>query len=346
MKYQNLLAFEKHLEQAAPNHPARVYLVVSSCSYERRKIVDKILAAIRKKEEIHLCVEEAAPSSLDASIEKLNTSALFGGKLALYLDAVDKLKKPGHSAIAAYAASPSAFAYLILGAGSGKGLSEIYTKAKKELIICDLSDEKPWERKERLKRHLLHYVTTFGHVLSPDAAEYLLENVGLDLAGLEQELFKLVTYAADRKNIGLKAVETMCFQQKSSTIWQMAENLVWKGEPLKGTENVDLSLLLPLLSQIRVQLQQGLSLALLQEQGFGFEEISHYLPTMRSHLMEKLLPIARQKRPLYFKRGLRILFEIELMAKNSSIDPALLLELLSAKLRPFPKRIHHALPSS
>lgn len=339
MKYQNLLAFEKHLQQAAPDHLSRVYLVVSPCSYERKKIVEKILDAIRKKEgEIHLRAEDAALSTLEPCIEGLNTASLFGGKLALYLDAIDKLKKPGHSLIASYAAHPSAFAYLILGAGSGKGLTEIHTKGKKELIICDLSEEKPWDRKERLKRHLLHYVSGFGQTLSPDAAEYLLENVGLNLAGLEQELFKLVTYAAERKLVELRDVKTLCFQEKSSTLWQMAEGIVWRGEPIQTTAEADLSLMLPLLSQIRTQLQQGLSLSLLVEQGFGTAEISHYLPAMRSNLMEKLLPIARRKTPLFFRRGLHLLFEIEMMAKNSSIDPALLLEMLSAKLNPLPTK--------
>src|SRR5579871_1705664 len=51
MKYQNLTAFEKHLQQAAKVHISRVFLIVSSCPYERKKIVDKILSAIRAEQQ-------------------------------------------------------------------------------------------------------------------------------------------------------------------------------------------------------------------------------------------------------------------------------------------------------
>lgn len=332
LKYQNLAAFEKHLDQAAPDHLAHVFLVITPCSYERKKVVDRILFAIRKKEpDLHLSAEEAAASTLDSAIEKLNTFSLLGGKQALYLDAVDKLKKGGISQLAHYAVRPSPFSYLILGAGSGKSLSEIYTQGKKEVIACDLSDEKPWDRKDRLKRQLAQSVALAGKVISPDALEHLLENVGLDLPGLEQEVFKLITYAGENKQISLKDVEALCAQQKSSTLWQLAEALVWKEGAAKHLQNVDLSLLLPLIAQMRSQIQQGLTIALLLEQGFGSAEISHYLPAIRSNALDKILPIVRAKRSSFFRRGLNLLFEIELMAKNGSLDPGLLLDLFIAK---------------
>ena len=333
MKYQNLSAFEKHLDQPAPAHLSRIFLLVVPCSYERKKIVETIARAIGKREgDLHLTTKEASPSSWEGTHEKLNTFSLFGGKEAIFLDGIDKLKKANLTEIALYSANPSPLAFLILGAASGKTLSEIYTKGKKEVIVCDLSDEKPWERKERLKRYLAQFAGASGKRIDSAALDCFLENVGLNLPALEQELFKVITYVGERPQVTAADVEALCVQNKSSTIWQMAESLVWKGSLPPETTPIDLSLLLPLISQLRSQIQQGLTLALLQEQGFGVGEISHTLPQLRSQTLEKLLPLAKAKRSLFFRKGLKALFEIELMAKNSSLEPGLLLDLFTAKL--------------
>lgn len=345
MKYQNLPAFEKHLQQAAGLHLSRVFVVVAPCSYERRKIVEKVVAAISSKEgEIRFHGSEATPATLEEGIEGLNTASLLGGKQVLYLDAVDKLKKNGFAPLAEYAAHPSPFGYLILGAASGKALSELYTKGKKELIACDLSEEKPWDRKDRLKRMLVDYAARLGSRLSADSLEHLLEHVGLNLPGLEQEIDKLITYAAERKEITLRDVHTLCAAQKSTTLWQLADVIAWRDPYPKIEESVDLSLLLPLFAVVRTQLQQGMTLSLLLERGTPHAELAHYLPSVKSAALDKMLPACKARRSPFFKRALDVLFEAELMAKNSSHDPALILDLLLSKLTLLKK--HHALSAA
>lgn len=328
MKYPHLSAFEKHLEQAAKVQLSRVFLVVSSCSYERKKIAERIAAAIRVKEgEIHLQIGEG--KDLEEQIDSLNTSSLLSGVPVVFLDGIDKLKKNGLSLLADYTAKPSPFSYLILGSGSSKGLSDLYAKGKKELISCDLSEEKPWDKKDRLKRAIADLAMKAGLRLNGDAAEHLLENVGSTLPGLEQELLKLITYAGERKEITLQDVHALCAAEKSSTFWQLAEAIVWRDSPPKTDEDLDLSSLLPLLSQLRTQLQQGMTLAVLMERGCPSGDIAHYLPTMKH---EKFAPIAKKRRSGFFKRALDLLFEVELMAKNSSFDPALIFDLFVTKI--------------
>ncbi len=332
MKYQNLTAFEKHLQQAAKVHLSRVFLIVSACPYERKKIVDKIVSTIRSEQgEIDLHAREAAQGPVEDLIDGLNTASLLSGKQVIYLDGVDKLKKNGLTCLAEYAAHPSPFAYLLLGAGSSKGLTDLYTKAKKEMIVCDLSEEKPWDRKDRLKRALVEEASRAGKRLNGDAVDYLLENVGLNMPGLEQELAKLITYAGEKRDLTLQEVHQLCGAQKSMTPWQLAEAIVWK-ESLPRTEEVDLALLLPLLAQLRSQLQQGLSLAVLVERGAAQEEIAHYLPAVKPAVLDKMLAIVKRRRSTFFKRALQDLFEMELMAKNSSFEPGLILDLFLAKI--------------
>ena len=295
--------------------------------------MERIVAAIRIKEgEIHLHLEEGNQKDLEERMDGLNTLSLLAGKQVLCLDCIDKLKKNGLELLASYAAKPSPFAYLLLGAGSAKGLGDLYTKAKKELVSCDLSDEKPWDRKDRLKRSLIDYAKISAKRLHAEALEYLLENVGLNLPSLEQEVAKLITYSGERCEMTLQDVHLLCAAQKSSTPWQLAEAIIWREGAVKMDEMVDLSMLLPLLAQLRMQLQHGLTLAALVERGTPFKDIAAYCPTLKPASLDKMLPIVRQRQSPFFKRSLDVLFEVELMAKNSSFDPGLILDLLLSKI--------------
>ena len=333
MKFLNLPAFEKHLEQAVKVHLSRVFLIVSSCPYERKKIVEKVTAAIRVKEgEVHAHSADGTQGKIEELIDGLNTSSLWVGKQLLDLDGIDKLKKNGLALISDYAALPSPFAYLILGAHSSKGLADLYAKGKKELIACDLSEEKPWDRKDRLKRALVDFAAKSGKRMHADAVEHLLENVGLSLPGLEQEADKLITYVGEKREITLQDVHVLCAAQKSSTIWQLAEAIVWREGPLKTDEELDLSGLLPLMAQLRTQLQHGMMLTILLEKRVPHGEIAHYMPTVKPAAFDKMLQVCRGRPSSFFKRSLDLLFEVELMAKNSSFDPALILDLFLTKI--------------
>lgn len=333
LKYQNLFAFEKHLEQAAKVHLSRAFLIVSSCPYERKKIVEKIASAIRSKEgEVHPHKADAAQGSIEERIDGLNTTSLLEGKQVLYLDNIDKLKKPGLALLAEYVEHPSPFAYLLLGASSSKSLSDLYAKGKKELISCDLSEEKPWDRKDRLKRSLVDFAANAGKRLNGDAVEHLLEVVGLNLPGLEQEVEKLITYAGERRELTLQDVHALCAAQKSSTFWQLAEAIVWREGWPKIEEGFDLSGLLPLMAQVRTQLQHGLSLTILLEKRTPSGEIAHYFPSVKPAALDKMLLACKSRQSSFFKRALDLLFDVELMAKNSSFDPTLILDLFQTKI--------------
>jgi DNA polymerase III delta subunit len=345
VKYQNLLAFEKHLDQAAKVQLSRVFLIVSSCPYERKKVVDKIIMAIRVKEgEIHQQKEDATQGKVEERIDALNTASLLAGKEILFLDNIDKLKKNALASLAGYVERPSPFAYLLLGASTSKGLNDLYTKGKKELVSCDLSEEKPWDRKDRLKRWLLDWAAKAGKKLHADAAEYLLEVIGLNLPSLEQEMEKLLTYAYERKELSLHDIYAVCAVQKSFTLWQLAEAIVWREDLPKENDSFDLSDLLPLIAQLRTQLQQGLALSILLEKKIPPKEITHYFPQIKPAALDKMIPVCKRRPSAFFKRSLTALFEAELMAKNSSLEPTWILDSFQSKVALL--KDHYALPAS
>ena len=155
---------------------------------------------------------------------------------------------------------------------------------------------------------------------------------------------KLLTFVGDAGAIRLKIVQTLCSAQKSATLWQLAEAVVWKEIVPKSDEAMDLSLLLPLISQVRTQLQHGLTLSVLLEHGMPRQELAAYFPSLKTAALDKMLPIAKNRRTPFFKRALDLLFEIELTAKNSSLEPSLIFDLLLTKITLLKR--HYALSAS
>lgn len=246
MKFQSWPAFGKHLAESTPDHLAPIYLIIAPCSYERRKICDKIVSALHKRDP-HLAPQhcDAAAVPLHEVVEQLNSRSLFGSSPVVICDGLDKLKKSGWEPLLAYAERPSPFSFLILSSSSAKNTSDLYLKGKKEVVVLDLSDEKSWDRKARLQRYIIEYAHREGKTLNPDAAEHLLDHIGLDLPNLEQEIIKLICYVGDRKVIALNDVGQICSIEKSVSTWQLSEMIVWERAPVAAPPGIDLSWLLP-----------------------------------------------------------------------------------------------------
>lgn len=329
MKYQAVAAFEKHLQDAFPSHLSPVYMVVSSCDFERRKMIEKIVTILRKKDpSLNGVISDATLISLDSVLDELNTQSLFGQYTLAILDRADKLKD--NEKLIRYLTSPSRTSFLVLGATAMKPVSPLYLKGKKEMVILDLSEEKPWDKRRRLQDELISEAKQSKKTLSVDAASYLLDHIGLDVATLQQELLKLLCYVGERPQISLSDVKIMCSTQESLTGWQLAEGVIWNNETVGGDKSCDLGFLLMFLGQLRYQLQTGYQIASYLTQP---SEIGRLFPQLRPQTLEKYVSGARQKKAAYFHRGLLALFELEVAVKSSNLDLSLLFDRFIAKLR-------------
>lgn len=334
MKYQNNSAFYNHLKQSIPTGLASVFLIVSSCGYERRKIAEKILTTLKTvKERIEFLSDTASDVSVQTVIEDLNTFSITSSTKVVYLDGVEKMKKGDLALLASYVEHPSPSSYLILSAESGKGLSELYAKGKKELIACDLSEEKPWELKGRLKGFLEERVASFSKQIDPEALELLLERVGLFLPNLEKEIDRLLCYIGERKKICVPDVKILVVEQKEVYLFHLLDQILWGSSYQEVRDEAASDLLFPLLSQMKVQLQQSLALTLLLERRIPTQELSFHFPQVKPYHLEKLLSKVRGKSPLFFRKALDLTFEMELLAKTGNQDPPLILDLLLAKMK-------------
>lgn len=320
MKFQQLSAFGKHLEKACPDHLSRAYLVAIPCAYERKKVCEGLCSYIEKKEGKIAVLSFDGAEQWPRILEELSTLCTLGPIRVVIVQEGDKLKKNALDALSALLLKPSFSAYLILSAA--KSLAAFYESAKKELVLCDLSAEKPWERKERLKTHLVKMAASEKKTIAPDAVNDLLERVGAEYAQLEQEMKKLLCYCADKPQISSADVALLCPMEKGASVWQLAEAIVWQENAPAVDPGLDTSSFLFLLTQVRVHLQQGKLLAHGGTSSF-----------FKPQLLEKIAPVARKRQEGFFTRGLQLTFEMEMLAKQASLTPVILADMLIAKMR-------------
>src|SRR5262249_17218128 len=145
-----------------------------------------------------------------------------------------------------YVSSPNPMGHLVLGAATSKQITPLYAAGKKEMVLLDLSTEKPWEEKQRLWKWIVQTFHSEKKEIRPDAVEAMLERLPLDRLLLEQEIEKLICYVGDRNEVTRADVVLLCSNMVEQNQFQLAQQLVWGG--LKTVPDItDLSVLLPLI---------------------------------------------------------------------------------------------------
>jgi DNA polymerase-3 subunit delta len=166
-----------------------------------------------------------------------------------------------------------------------------------------------------------------GKTISPALIDLFFEGLPLEAGILEQEVIKLICYVGERKEIKLEDIQAISATCKTKEGWQIADDLVWSGKLLKIDEEVEL---FALIGQIRFYLEKGLMIASLVEQGKSLQDISDGYPDISNSVLQKFS--AKPKKTTFFTKGLILLFEFELAAKNSGGDIRILFDIFSGKL--------------
>lgn len=326
MRYTNLSAFQKHLASSSPHHLCRLYLIAGSDDFERKKALDLILsyAALPDSLVVRLSgIESTSFHVLDA----LNSPSLFGQEPIVLVDEADK--KLLDALAAWFKKEPLSFGYLFLGTKSKAGASFVETQG----VVCDLLEEKPWEKEKRWMDLLSEMAKSAGKRLAPEAAVLLLKRLDSDAALLSMEMEKLLCYSSDQSVIGCADVEKVSAASRSHTLWQIAESVVWdKGFPVAQADLQEASFFHGLLGGLRQQLSIGMKMHQLMASHTPLSEWGPYFPKMWGKAIEKKADRARELGAAHFRKGLDNLFEIELLAKSSSVPTEALLDSFRLKL--------------
>jgi DNA polymerase III subunit delta len=321
MKFPSIAAFDKHLKHAFPDHLAPIFMIVMGCDYERRKIFDQIAALVRRKDpDLQIVRLNGLDHPLKRVHDELFTPSLFGGSTLVIYDAADKVKNLDEL----YSTSFPPKVHFLVGAAAFKPLGELYLKGKKEIVALDMSEEKPWDKERRLQ------VSLAAQGLSPDIVAFLMGHLGSDSATLDQEVAKLLCYVGDRRPIQLKDVQAICSSRDLLTGWQLAEKIVWERAAALGDKPTDPNFFFPFIGQLRYHLQLGFRLAeLLAQQS---PDIRRHFPSLRPAQLDKFIPVAQSRRPYFFQRGLKALYNLEVASKSTQIDVGALFDYFQSRL--------------
>ncbi|VHO02844.1 DNA polymerase III subunit delta [Candidatus Rhabdochlamydia sp. T3358] len=331
MKFNRATAFEKHLLEAKKEHLAPVYLLAIPDAYERKRMAEQVAARIGFfYPDGTFTTKEAVP--IVHLLDELNTISLFEKSRIVFYDSIQSIRKEDLNSLTRYFTNPASSTFLLLGISHAKTAQEIYMEGKKDLISCDFTEEKPWDRKERLKNYLRGFVTSRKKKCSSSLIEQLLEKRGMDLAILEQDLEKIITFIGERLNIEEMDLAAICTDQKLANLWQLSDGILFSKQKISLDSEIDISCLLSLIGQMRLQLQRSLEIRTLLEKKIPHAEIFSKFPAIKKNPLEKLFSFAQEKEEKWLIQALYHLFQTEMLAKNSAATPAVLLHMLNCQL--------------
>lgn len=337
MKYDNLRAFEKHLESSSPHHFACIYLICAKEAAENKEAVDILLKYLIPGDRTHaLFVSEAGSVSTSQILTELNSPSFLAPKRAIWIQQTDKLKKELQESLENYLDHPQPSAFLILSSSSLQKNSSFYKKAEKAGIILELQDAKPWEKEKILIEWVSKQTAAARKIMPHPAIQSLVKQTGSNRTLLEQELEKLFCYVGEKNEITLQDVKAICTNASTETIWQLGEAVMRCNataalhicQSLLNEGNA----LLPLLRQIRSQLQTGYQICTILASGGHSADVAREYPYMKGQILDRNVQQAQHYGLIRFRKGLLAIDEAEMQAKNSQLDDSLLAELLMIKL--------------
>lgn len=319
MKCQTVQSFQNHLEASSPQALSRVYLIAIPDDFERKKWLNVLASLIQGPDQSKVCL-----SAVDASLEELFTAidspSLFDPQPTLLIDEVEKLSKKQAQGIIERLQKGEFGGHLILGS---RAKSAFYSVVEKAGVVFDLCEEKSWEKEKRLSQTLFEKARQAGKKFSTQACQALLERVDKELSLLENEMDKLICYVGEKSSIEIADVLAIVAPNRTQTMWQMAEEMIWEG---KIIDRIDESSFHGLVPALRFQLQLGLKIASMLDARASFSEISSNLPKIWPKTLEKRLSQASQVGSFYFQKGLQLLFKIEMISRSQSSDLSTLLD--------------------
>lgn len=339
MKYDNLRAFEKHVESSTPSHFSPLYLILGKEPVEAKEAFDVLVKGLlpnEKDRSLCLSLLDGTQLAKDQLLSELDNLSFFVQKRVICIQQADKLKKDLTEALENYLARPNSTHYIILFAQTLAKNTNFYKKAEKAGIVLELAEPKQWEKEKRLIEWVNKQMTATRKMMAYPACQFLVKYSGYDHGVLKQELDKLLCYVGDKKEVTSEDVAAICTSLNAETIWQLGEALFRRDRTSALRIGRALleegSALLPLLRQIRSQFQTEYQICTLLGQGGRAEDVMQEFPYMKGQILDRHIQLARHYGQESFRQALLAIDAMEMQAKNAQLDETLILDLLIIKL--------------
>jgi DNA polymerase-3 subunit delta len=271
--------------------------------------------------------------------EELTTLAMFGSQRLVVVEEADEFVSRYREALEGYVARPGRSGILLLDVKSWPSNTRLYKAIDAQGLAVDCSAPPV----ARLTRWLGDWAKqTHKSQLSLNAADMLVELVGLELGLLDQELAKLALMAGDDKKITPEMIQKLVGGWRAKTTWEMLD-LALDGNVAEALRQIDRLLAnneapIGLLGQISASLRRlaAATRLILQAEGAGRRTgvgAALQLSGVKPFVLQKA---ERQLRRLGRQRGCQLyrwLLEADLDLKgDSQMPPRLILERLIVRL--------------
>jgi len=338
VRYDNIRAFEKHLEGAAPLHFSPLYVIIGKESYDCKEAVLLLQRFLIHKDRRAYALKTwdgALVNEVELAMD-LYSHSFFTEKRVILINNAEKLKKNSQEELEKYIKKSARFQYLILCASTLSRQTNFYKLLEKEGVILEFADLKMWDKEKRLIEWVGKKVAGMSKLMNYGVCQKFVKMIGTDRYALASELEKLLCFIGDRQEVTWQDVESICTLIPLESIWQLGEAIFCRNAALalKVIRSLlnDGQAFLQLLRQIRGQFSTEFHICIMLAQSKTSADITQEFPYMKGQILEKHIANARQYGIASFQQGLLEIDAIEIMTKNSQIDEQLLAELLIMKL--------------
>lgn len=331
MKYSQFLGFEKHLQASSPSNFSTLYLVLAKEESERKLALMKIRAQFEKYLHASWQSFDAKEDEESVIFTELETLSFLEPYKAVHIQEVQALKKHTLERLENFFAKPPSGLYIVLSGSDLKSHPAFFKKVEKHGIVLEVN-EKPWEKEKNTQEWLIKEAEKQEKILLPNASQLLVKALGCDAILLLAELNKVICYVGERKEIAVDDVRAIASFTHQENSFQLADAIFKRNAPqafriAKGILSQETPFFV-LLRQIRTQFQTAYQIISLQGQSSLKEEFPH----LKETAIERYYSQAKEYGYSHFIDALRIIDQIEFMAKNGEDRYDFLSDFLIVKL--------------
>ncbi len=300
-------------------------LIIAKDAQERQRALDRAL----KKE------KPGAPHLFDvenfnAFFQELETLPFLSKSKVVVMQLIDLLDKRQTEQLVDYLDKPNPWITLYLTAAALPSNSKLVKQADQ---VVRIKEEKVWEKEKRLASWVVEEAAASGVVMTLPVAQTFVKAV--DAQFLQSELEKLICFVGNTCSITLEAIQAVSSPIHHETLWQLGDAIFSMDAALSlqiGSILLEDGMaLFPLLAHLRTQLHTTQKVLTALQSG-GKEAVIQAFPYLKGGLLDKKVALAQKYGVSRLKQGLVFIYETELKAKNSAIDPEILLEMLLVRL--------------
>lgn len=208
--------FHRHLETESP---APVYLFTGDAELQVEEAWTRVLQKIVPENARRFNGERFRAGEVPAShvLTILGTLPMFGSRRLVLVQHIENWTKDQQKLLLAYLQKPVTTACLVLTLGNAKGFEKIEAAVEASGIVVKFNPLTEWDAPKWIQNRARQK----GRQITPRAAAFLTEWVGLDEQALSQELEKLILYVGDAPGIDVEDVQQVVSYQRTFSSFEM-----------------------------------------------------------------------------------------------------------------------------